>query len=122
MCVFFYQNKNKNCILVGMIKCTPPICRMPNAQFRLRYAEEVNYCPPGGGSQQPRRALRLKAHTTSGLSPFHLPSALKAEVVSAATAKHDTQGLGGGCRQPLNHISKTEAISDWGWEFFVGSA
>jgi hypothetical protein len=82
----------------------------------------VNYCPPGGGSQQPRRALGLIAHTTSGLSPFHLPSALKAEVVSAATAKHDTQGLGGGCRQPLNHISKTEAISDWGWEFFVGSA
>jgi hypothetical protein len=28
----------------------------------------------------------------------------------------------GGCRRPLNIISGTEAISDWGWEFFVGSA
>jgi hypothetical protein len=32
--------------------------------------------------------------TTSGLSPFNSPSALGAEVVSAAAAKHETQGLG----------------------------
>jgi hypothetical protein len=50
----------------------------------------------------------------------------RAEVVAAATAKHDTQGLGVVAAlpagRPLTQISGTEATSDWGWGPFVGRA
>jgi hypothetical protein len=98
---------------------------MLDTQFRRRYAKESNNCTHQASacnSNSHTRLRGLKAHTTSGRSLFPSPCALGAEVVAAATAKHETQGAGGGCRRPLNIISGTEAISDWGWEIFVGSA
>jgi hypothetical protein len=76
---------------------------MLDTQFRRRYAKESNnYNHQASACNSHTRLRGLKARTTSGLSLSPSPCALGAEVVAAATAKHETQGAGGGYRRPLN--------------------